>query len=364
MMAILTKLALIAVPVVFLGWFYRSTRPPPPKLCGSPNGPPVTSKRIRLRDGRYLAYREDGVPKEKASYRIVCVHAFGDSKDSSPALNLKELAEELRIYFVSFDRAGYGESDPYPNRSVTSEAFDLEQLADELELGEKFYVVGASMGGCTAWACLKYIPHRLAGVALIVPVVNYWWPSLPPRVAEEGFRNHLVQDQWTLRVAHNAPSLLYWWMTQKWFPSLAALQGNPEVFSRRDHEVLEKIAQSQQQKEQTEYRATPTQQGVFESLHRDLITAFGNWDFEPMDVENPLPEGEGSVHLWQGCEDRFVPVVLQRYVAKKLPWTKYHEIPDGGHLVMLMDGMAETILRALLLGEESSDMSNLVEPSA
>ncbi|XP_068658773.1 uncharacterized protein [Aristolochia californica] len=350
-MSILTKLALVVVPVVFLGWFYRSTRPPPPKICGSPKGPPITSKRIRLRDGRYLAYREDGIPKEEATYRIVCVHAFGDYKDSrSLASDSKDLAE-LGICFVSFDRAGYGESDPNPNRSVTSEAFDLEQLADELGLGARFYVIGTSMGGCTVWACLKYIPHRLAGAALIVPVVNYWWPSLPASLAKEGFRKHLVQDRWTLRVAHYTPSLLYWWMTQKWFPSLAALEGNPAILSRKDKEILGKIANSQE-KEQTEDKAT--QQGVFESLHRDLLTGFGKWDFEPMDVENPFPEMEGSVHVWQGCEDRFVPVELQRYVAKKLPWIKYHEIPDGGHLVLLMEGMVEKILRALLLGEESS----------
>lgn len=68
--------------------------------------------------------------------------------------------EELGIYFLSYDRAGYGESDPNPKRSVKSEAFDIQELADELEIGEKFYVIGISMGGYAAWSCLKYIPHR------------------------------------------------------------------------------------------------------------------------------------------------------------------------------------------------------------
>ena len=62
--------------------------------------------------------------------------------------------EELRIYTVSFDRPGYGESDPDPNRSPRSIALDIEELADGLGLGPNFYVVGLSMGGEITWTCL------------------------------------------------------------------------------------------------------------------------------------------------------------------------------------------------------------------
>lgn len=61
---------------------------------------------------------------------------------------------------LSYDRPGYGESDPNPSMSVKSTAQDVEELADQLELGEKFFVTGFSMGGGLAWGCLKYIPHR------------------------------------------------------------------------------------------------------------------------------------------------------------------------------------------------------------
>lgn len=37
--------------------------------------------RIKLRDGRYLAYKERGVPKDDAKFTIVLVHGFGSSKD-------------------------------------------------------------------------------------------------------------------------------------------------------------------------------------------------------------------------------------------------------------------------------------------
>jgi hypothetical protein len=69
--------------------------------------------------------------------------------------------EELGIYMLFFDRAGYGDSDANPKRCLKSDATDVEELADALQLGDKFYVVGCSMGGYVAWSCLHYIPHRL-----------------------------------------------------------------------------------------------------------------------------------------------------------------------------------------------------------
>jgi hypothetical protein len=70
------------LPIVLLGWAFQAIlQPPHTKLCGSPGGPPLTSPRIKLRDGRYLAYREDGVQKDKARYKIITVHAFDSTKD-------------------------------------------------------------------------------------------------------------------------------------------------------------------------------------------------------------------------------------------------------------------------------------------
>lgn len=70
--------------------------------------------------------------------------------------------DKLGVYILSFDRAGYGESDPNPKRSVKSEAFDIEELADRLQLGPRFYLLGMSIGTHPVWSCLKYIPHRHA----------------------------------------------------------------------------------------------------------------------------------------------------------------------------------------------------------
>lgn len=68
--------------------------------------------------------------------------------------------EKLQIYFLSYDRAGYGESDPNPKRTIKTDAMDIEELADQLKIGSKFYAFGPSLGGCLIWGFLKYIPHR------------------------------------------------------------------------------------------------------------------------------------------------------------------------------------------------------------
>ena len=84
----------------------------------------------------------------------------------------------MGIYIVSFDRPGYGESDPNPNQTVKSVSLDIEELADQLGLGLKFYVIGFSMGGELVWSCLKYIPHRycILSSLLICPTMLIGMP--------------------------------------------------------------------------------------------------------------------------------------------------------------------------------------------
>uniref|UniRef100_A0A803R0Q7 AB hydrolase-1 domain-containing protein n=2 Tax=Cannabis sativa TaxID=3483 RepID=A0A803R0Q7_CANSA len=332
--------------VGILSYAYQAIQPPPPKLCGSPGGPPITAPRIKLRDGRHLAYKELGVPKESAKYKIVFIHGFDSCRHDNFAKFLSpDLVQELGVYVVSFDKPGYGESDPHPKRTVKCIALDIEELADQLGLGSKFYVVGFSMGGQAVWSVLKYIPHRLAGAALIAPVANYWWTGFPSNISKQAYDLQLLNDQWAVSVAHHAPWLVYWWNSQKWFPSSSAIAHNPAVFSTKDMELVMKP----HWQSRMEYAAYIRQQGVQESLNRDMILGFGKWEFSPLDLANPFPNNEGSVHLWHGDDDQLVPVLPQRYIVQQLPWIHYHEMPGDGHLLHEAEGVADTILKELLL---------------
>lgn len=79
---------------------------------------------------------------------------------------------------------------------------------------------------------------RLAGATLIAPAINYWWPGFPSNLSSEAFQQQFPEDQWSLRVAHHAPWLTYWWNTQKWFPSLTLIAQSPAVLSRQDLELV------------------------------------------------------------------------------------------------------------------------------
>ncbi|XP_042379258.1 uncharacterized protein LOC121971854 isoform X1 [Zingiber officinale] len=332
--------------VLFIGiiaWSYQAIQPPPAKICGSQDGPRVTAPRIKLKDGRHLAYLENGVPKETAKYKIVFIHGFDccryDVFSISPAL-----IEELGIYLLSFDRAGYGESDPNPKMTEKNTALDIEELADQLGLGTQFFVIGFSIGGEIAWTTLKYIPHRLAGAAIVAPAFNYWWHGFPSNLTTEAYNLLFPQDKWALRVTHYAPWLTYWWNTQKWFPGSSLIYKRTDSLSPSDLKVSPKLESREK------YREEIRQQGEYVSLHRDLMLGFQCWEFSPLELDNPFPNNEGSVHLWHGVEDRIVPVMLSRYISQKLSWVHYHELPDAGHMFPVADGMSDAIVKALLLG--------------
>ncbi|XP_076959740.1 uncharacterized protein LOC143635913 [Bidens hawaiensis] len=345
---ILNKILLV-IFVGLLALAYKTVRPPPPRTLGSPDGPAITSPRIKLRDGRHIAYEEYGVPKDKAKYKLIYVHGFGNSKHFNPfaAAASPALVEELGVYVVSIDRPGYGESDPDPKRTVKSLAFDIEEFADQLNLGPMFYGVGYSMGGQVIWSCLKYIPHRLAGAVLLSPGINYWWPNLPSNLTNEAFYRQVKQDQWSYSVAYHLPWLTYWWNTQKWFPCFSLIHGNLAVMSPPDKKVIAKLISSADPLQLEIIRSYPKQQGEYESLHRDLNIGFGKWDFDPMDIENPFPNNDRSVHIWMGDEDLIVPVTLQQYIAQQVKWVNYHELAGTGHMLPYADGVIDEILKTL-----------------
>ncbi|CAK9149226.1 unnamed protein product [Ilex paraguariensis] len=319
------KKIILVLLIPFLAWAYQATQSPPPRICGSPTGPPITAPRIKLRDGRHLAYTEHGIPKEMAKYKIIVVHGFASSRHDL-AIITSGITEELGAYLVSFDRPGYGESDPDPKRNLKSTALDIEELADQLELKSKFYVIGLSMGGQLVWGCLEYIPHRLAGATLISPVINYWWPGFPANLSAEAYNQQFTQDPWALRVAQYTPWLTYWWNTQKWFPTLSLITQKVK-YSGQDLELMPKLKGRQHD------GAYVIQEGEF-------------------DLKNPWVDVEGFVHLWHGDEDGIVSVTLQRYIAKKLPWVYYHELPGAGHLFPVADVVSEAILKALLFAKK------------
>lgn len=95
------KKALAVLFVGILAWAYKAIQPPPPKICGSPEGPPVTAPRIKLRDGRHLAYKEQGLPKDSAKHKIVFFHGIGSCRHDTIARFLSPVLVLVSLFFLS-----------------------------------------------------------------------------------------------------------------------------------------------------------------------------------------------------------------------------------------------------------------------
>lgn len=87
----------------------------------------------------------------------------------------ESLLKEMGVRIVSIDRPGYGLSDFNPSQTWESFCQDLVHVADSLELGEKIWLLGYSCGGAYCWAAARYIPERIAGIAMWAPAGNFYW---------------------------------------------------------------------------------------------------------------------------------------------------------------------------------------------
>ncbi|CAN7003271.1 unnamed protein product [Brassica rapa subsp. trilocularis] len=239
----------------------------------------------------------------------------------------KEMIDEFEIYFLLFDRAGYGESDAHPSRTIKTDTYDIEELADKLQIGPKFHVLGMSLGAYPVYGCLKYIPHRYVYPTFVAPLLNFWWSRMPQNLLSAALKKLPIENQWTFRVAHYLPWLLYWWLTQKWF---SPFNLNPlTTMTERDIELADKHTKHSYIKE------SALRQGEYVSMQRDIIASFENWEFDPTELLNPFSDGnEGSVHIWCALEDKQILREALLYICDKLPWIKLHQVPEAGHLII------------------------------
>jgi hypothetical protein len=125
-------------------------------------------------------------------------------------LPIKELMEKLGMYLVSFDRSEYGEGDLNPRRDVKSKELDIKELADQLDLGQKLFVLGSGwedtlFGDASSKAHIYNQIHvneicnsefrfqsKAVYAALIVPTINYWWLSFPFKMSRQAFKKLIV----------------------------------------------------------------------------------------------------------------------------------------------------------------------------
>lgn len=106
------------------------------------------SQRIRLRDGRTLAYAEFGAP---AGLPVIYCHGIPSSRAEGELTLRGSCAAQLGLRVIVPDRPGMGGSDFQPKRRVIDWPSDVVELVDALQLG-RFAMLGSSGGAPSPWS--------------------------------------------------------------------------------------------------------------------------------------------------------------------------------------------------------------------
>jgi pimeloyl-ACP methyl ester carboxylesterase len=281
----------------------------------------VTELDVALRDGRTLHVYDEGDPDGNV---VVQHHGTPGSGLSYPP-DL-ELARERGLRIVSYDRAGYGGSTPNPGRSVADVVPDIEDVLDQLGI-ERYAAFGGS-GGCPhSFACGALSARCLAAAAIASPA---------PFEAEgldwlegQGEQN---QAEWAAALA--GPEALEPYLEHE---AVEARAATPEQIK----DLLATLLPPVDAAVLTGDRAEHSKRGLDRALEngiagwRDDDLAFMRpWGFELGEIRVPTL-------LWQGVQDKMVPLAHAHWVAERIPGVEAHISEEDGHLSIAVGRLGE-----------------------
>jgi pimeloyl-ACP methyl ester carboxylesterase len=277
---------------------------------------------VRARDGRELRIVEAGA----ADGLAVLVH------NGTPMSRLLfgpcvEDAEQRGIRLIGYDRPGYGASTPHPGRNVADAARDVAAIADALDI-DRLATWGISGGGPHALACAALLPERVVAAASLASVAPYpaegldWFAGMgEANVAEFGLT---LEGREALE-----PFLRH--------ERDAMLAAGPVGLAEAMRTLLSPTDDAVFTGETADYMFEAFRAGSEERLDGwlDDDLAFAKpWGFELEQIEVP-------VLLWQGAEDRFVPLAHGEWLARRIPAVDAHLSRDDGHLTLLVRRVGE-----------------------
>jgi len=226
--------------------------------------------------------------------------------------------ERLGVHLVTYDRPGYGRSDPHRGRTVADAADDVRIIADSLGLGT-FAVIGRSGGGPHALACAALLPERVTRAAALVSPAPFDADDL------DWFRGMVALNRSMYGAAVMGPRQL----AQEIFPRVEAMRSDPEHLLRS----LEAEAPPEDRATLSDpaYRAEFVA-SITEAVGRSLAGWAGDsmaftrpWGFDPAWIAAPTL-------LWHFARDPFIPVSHALWLARRIGNVHFKISEQGSHL--------------------------------
>jgi len=268
---------------------------------------------VTLRDGRTLHVYDEGDPGGNV---LVEHHGTPGSGIAFPP-DL-ELARERGVRVVSYDRAGYGGSTPALGRSVAAVAADIEDVLDELGI-DRFASLGGS-GGCPhSFACGALLAGRCVAAGAIASPAP-WGAEGLDWLAGQGEQNI---EEWDAALAGQDTLERYL------EPVAAEIRA---ATAEQIREVMSTLLPPVDREVLTGERAAHAKRNLDHALEpgiagwRDDDLAFmAPWGFDLAAIAVPTL-------LWQGVQDKMVPLAHAEWLAARIPGVETHISEEDGHL--------------------------------
>lgn len=265
-------------------------------------------KKLRLEDGRILAYREYGDP---AGFPILYSH--GNLLCGRDIETAHKDALKIGIRIIAPNRPGVGQSTKVAGRNTIDWAKDAGQLLDFLKI-DKFHALGWSMGGQYALACGAEFSGRVKSVTVIAGAL--------PLDNEANLEELGRSDRTFTRACRERPGkAAFTFRMLRWLATLmpkSFLHIATQDFSPPDETVVHRISVSRFCAWYIE--ATQQVSGTVE----EYIAWARPWGFALKDVFAP-------VTVYWAPSDQMIPKAWQEKIAQEVPRGTYVEQANGGH---------------------------------
>jgi pimeloyl-ACP methyl ester carboxylesterase len=290
---------------------------------------------VQAPDGRQLevvtAGPEDG--------RCFLLHSGTPSAAGAyPPLVAELTKRNMRL--VTFSRPGYATSSAMAGRAVGDVATDVQAILDALRIGP-FFCAGQSGGGPHALACAALLPDRVIATATLAGVAPWpaegldWFTGMGQENLDEFGASMKGSDALEAYLTPEAESIR---------------EVEPDAVTTALGDLVSDVDKAALTGGYSQYVAA--------SFRRAVSTGIAGWRDDDIAFVNPwgfdLPSIQTPVAVWQGGEDRMVPMAHGAWLAAHIPGAESHLLPDEGHLSLALNKIGDVLDGLLAMGEAAA----------